>query len=614
MAVIKGSVTNVSPTQANVTGKFTISSGGSAYNNALVLKITVNGQSTTDTQNLKAGNYVQLSKTVAVERGTSAKTITIKGYSRTGTSLGTIDISTTVTVAARPYYTVKYNANGGSNAPSSQGKYHGYSLTITSKQPTRTGYTFKGWGTSSSATSVAYHSGGTYSKNESDTLYAIWTPKSIALNFYSNGGTFSGTTSSYKTNANYATTFQFSKVSTPTRQGYSFLGWASSSTSSTPTYYSISSMKINQTAAYNMYAVWQPNMYTYTFNANDGHFVTNEASKSVSRAYDDIINLSTWDMQVGKENYEFLGWSLTKLNPLGFGELPTVDYILPAETIIVDSINNPTYYAVWRLAWKVPSITYNEENNFNLVDDNNFEAMRCTNSSIAYYDSSTQEARRISDLVLDDEGKCAYLGFILKVNQEDSTLKSINVNIPSQGGSIAVDYTWSITSTLPLLETGLPGILLPDDEHGNSTAVEPEGACFMYITKVDEDTYGFEVVINNNYNVELISKGNLIILDCIKGVADIPIAELNLDLTIPSSLFIVDISGDGKNLALGKVANKTASPLYDKAFETQWPVYAYDKFYTSGLNNGLQFNYSDDNPAAIQIFMSADGHFTIIKV
>lgn len=71
-------------------------------------------------------------------------------------------------------YTVKYNANGGSGAPGQQTKTYGVTLTLSSTKPTRTNYTFKGWGTSSGSTTVAYAAGGKYTANASITLYAIW--------------------------------------------------------------------------------------------------------------------------------------------------------------------------------------------------------------------------------------------------------------------------------------------------------------------------------------------------------------------------------------------------------------------------------------------------------
>lgn len=71
-------------------------------------------------------------------------------------------------------YTIAYNANGGNGAPSSQTKTSGVDLTLSSTIPTRFGYTFGGWRTSSSSTSYSYLPGGTYTSDTSRTLYAIW--------------------------------------------------------------------------------------------------------------------------------------------------------------------------------------------------------------------------------------------------------------------------------------------------------------------------------------------------------------------------------------------------------------------------------------------------------
>lgn len=60
----------------------------------------------------------------------------------------------TVTAPSRPKYTIRYDANGGTGAPSSQTKTYGYTLTLSSTKPTRTGYNFLGWSTSKTATSA----------------------------------------------------------------------------------------------------------------------------------------------------------------------------------------------------------------------------------------------------------------------------------------------------------------------------------------------------------------------------------------------------------------------------------------------------------------------------
>ena len=51
---------------------------------------------------------------------------------------------------------------------------YGKTLTLSGTKPTRTNYTFKGWGTSASATTVSYAAGGSYTTNAAITLYAVW--------------------------------------------------------------------------------------------------------------------------------------------------------------------------------------------------------------------------------------------------------------------------------------------------------------------------------------------------------------------------------------------------------------------------------------------------------
>ena len=71
-------------------------------------------------------------------------------------------------------YTISYNANGGSGAPSSQEKAYGKDLTLSSTVPTRSQFKFLGWSTDKNATVGTYNPGSVYTLNKSITLYAIW--------------------------------------------------------------------------------------------------------------------------------------------------------------------------------------------------------------------------------------------------------------------------------------------------------------------------------------------------------------------------------------------------------------------------------------------------------
>ncbi len=128
----------------------------------------------------------------------------------------------TLTVDGSITYTVKYDANGGSGAPSDQTKTHGTALTLSSTKPTRTGYTFKGWATSASG-SVAYAAGASYTSNAAVTLYAVWEINSYTLTVYPYSGTWDGYTSTATFTLNYGAT---KSIPVPTRTGYTFGGWA----------------------------------------------------------------------------------------------------------------------------------------------------------------------------------------------------------------------------------------------------------------------------------------------------------------------------------------------------------------------------------------------------
>lgn len=71
-------------------------------------------------------------------------------------------------------YAVTYDANGGTGAPAAQSKTHGVALALSSAVPTRSGFTFKGWATSASATVAAYQPGASYTANAAVKLYAVW--------------------------------------------------------------------------------------------------------------------------------------------------------------------------------------------------------------------------------------------------------------------------------------------------------------------------------------------------------------------------------------------------------------------------------------------------------
>jgi len=192
-------------------------------------------------------------------------------------------------------YTVSFDPNGGSVAPSSQTAI--YNSTY-GDLPTlmRAGYAFNGWFTEKSGgTQVTRDTKVTTVANH--TLYAQWTPVNYTLTFNGNGVT-------NPDNIGY-TIESTDKLPTLVRDGYTFNGWKPTS--------SVGSWDANETYAggtsltdkhgsVELVAQWTPITYTVTLNENGGGDVEN-----VTYTIEDTVNLPL-PTRVG---YTFGGWKVT---------------------------------------------------------------------------------------------------------------------------------------------------------------------------------------------------------------------------------------------------------------------------------------------------------------
>lgn len=172
-------------------------------------------------------------------------------YNTTGG--GTLSSSLDVTwYPTLPTYSVSFNANDGTGAPSSQTKAWGDTLTLSTTVPTRTGYTFSGWNTSADGTGTLYASGASYTANESATLYAQWTLNTYAVTYDANGGSgsVSGQTKEYDVPLTLAS-------SGYTRTYYTLDGWATSASGAVA--YELGASYTGN-AALALYAHWKVNV------------------------------------------------------------------------------------------------------------------------------------------------------------------------------------------------------------------------------------------------------------------------------------------------------------------------------------------------------------------
>lgn len=236
-------------------------------------------------------------------------------------------------------YTISYNANGGSNAPASQTKVHGVTLTLSSTIPYRFNYEFLGWSASSSATTATYTAGGSYTGNSSVILYAVWKykPATYTVSYDAN----SGTGAPGRQTKTYDVTLTLTTIQ-PTRKNYLFLGWSKDRNATSASYSAGGSYTDN--ADVTLYAVWlyDPETYTVRYDGNGG----TGAPASQTKTYGVPLTLSA--VKPTRTGYEFLGWSndpMTMLTNYAPGERYTDEASI-------------TLYAVWRYVPKTYTVSY----------------------------------------------------------------------------------------------------------------------------------------------------------------------------------------------------------------------------------------------------------------
>ena len=184
--------------------------------------------------------------------GASTQTITVyfTNFNTDNGDSATNTVKFNVNVPAWTSYKITYSGNGGAGVPAAQTKWKGQSLLLSGTKPTKTGYTFLGWGTSYNATTATYQPQGNYTADGDATLYAVWKANTYTVTYNANGGT-GAPAAQTKT---YGTALTLSSTK-PTRSKYTFLGWGTSAAAKTATYSAGGSYTTN--ASVTLYAVWE---------------------------------------------------------------------------------------------------------------------------------------------------------------------------------------------------------------------------------------------------------------------------------------------------------------------------------------------------------------------
>ena len=136
-----------------------------------------------------------------------------------------------------------------------------YQIDVNKGKPTRDRYKFDGWADTANATTARYFGGEliTLTKdNPTKTIYAVWKPI-FELHYNANGGTGAPDSQTYTALSATSTQATFTVPNqTPTKDGYTFKGWADSSTATTAQYQPGGTIAVKHTdSPKTVYAVWE---------------------------------------------------------------------------------------------------------------------------------------------------------------------------------------------------------------------------------------------------------------------------------------------------------------------------------------------------------------------
>ena len=284
-------------------------------------------------------------------QGVSPGTVTLTATANDGSG---VSKSVSIKVTNPTYtYCLNFDMNGGEGGPDDMrqdagDKTSNLKFTIPYDKPTKSGYTFAGWSKTSNASTASYQPGDSIYVDYNDvTLYAVWKENKqnyyAYLNYNANGGSGAPSSQSdsiYASSASGSKTFTISSTK-PTRSGYEFQGWSTSSGSSTASYQPGSTISVSYGSSVTLYAVWkQTYTSTLNFNANGGTGAPSALTYTGTSTSAHTFTIPS--TTPSKSGFIFMGWSES-------GSATTASY-QPNSTISVPYNGSKTLYAVWQAA------------------------------------------------------------------------------------------------------------------------------------------------------------------------------------------------------------------------------------------------------------------------
>lgn len=207
---------------------------------------------------------------------------------------------------------------------------------------TREGYVFTGWATSASSTTVSYTDGAETDLWDDTTLYAVWVAKSSVIQVTLNKN--DGSAESEEKIIYVKKNTSFTLPSAPfTREGYTFSGWAKSSSSKTKSYANEATVYSSDASEdFTLYALWHADShYIITFYPNYTGSSDSYVEQVVEKNENGTI-ASLDENTFTRDGYVFYGWyTSSTLSTSG----STSNFYLDGESLTLTG--DKDLYACW---------------------------------------------------------------------------------------------------------------------------------------------------------------------------------------------------------------------------------------------------------------------------
>lgn len=370
--------------------------------------------------------------------------------------------------------------NGSVDAPNSNSKYsmgyHDFTIDKTTATQKISCY--------AKITSNSSYVSGT--KTSTATSVSVDSKKYHTISYDSTGGsgTPSNQTKWYNESIKLSSTV-------PVKTGYTFVSWCTN-TSGTGTKYNPGDT-YSSNANLTLYAIWEANKYTVTYNANGGSNAPAQQTKTYG------VNLTLSSSIPTRTYYNFLGWSTS-----------TNGTVMYKAGSVYSNNTSVTLYAVWELAYTKPRI-------------NNYTVQRCTSGGVI--DDSGTYLKIIFDWYTDEpvaeikmEWKpqtSIWANCTSEVHSATGTSGYVNKIVGSGQVSIETAYDVRIYVADTIDSSYSPTRNVPTPEYPIDILHDGLGVAFGKAAElVDTAEFKFKAKFNNGIDGDLVlNNGNLDIFD-----------------------------------------------------------------------------------------------------